>query len=352
MNPAGSTRSDRYWTPEEDRLLALMAAPELEDVQDVLLRRSEEAVRYRRKAVKGQLAAVLSYEEACLCYWWSQLRSPRTPLQWVRGDPLPVDVWSPGGAAHIVVVGESDLRDDGHRRIVAGAAQVDLIAAASSRLDVEVMVVNGTRAWDEQVRRGVRSLLGSSRLPNGLLKVPAAVRASAVLAVGPRGMNVRQLDLLPPGTGVIAVMVQSPGLDAQLRLWEAVRTVRTFRVEHLNSMDAACPVTWADVPYLPDDGRVTAATPDVAVRFAYAYAKRHQRLPRSATPEVDSLLGGRREGLGQGIVGRMVSHFQSLLTPYVGRDRGALTLDVGRWEDERVTIPVGNDPMREKAGLS
>ncbi|MCD0155816.1 hypothetical protein [Deinococcus sp. 6GRE01] len=350
VNPVREQRDNRYWTPEEEKLLSLITS---EGMREAVLRRSQHAIKSRVNLLfkSGRPSSELSEEQEVLCFQWSHIRALTTPMHWQWGQPVPEGVWSPGEGIHLIVVGDGDLTDAAHKRVVAGAAQVDLIAVASRRPGVEVAVINGTRAWNEQVRKGVRTLLKTPRLPNALLQEPEDVRAPVVVAVGPRGIEPRFVDLLPAGVGVIAVIPQSKQLNDILESWKEKRTVTVFQIPHLNATGAAAPLSWVDVRHLPDAGRVTAVKPETALRFAYGYARRYQRLPTSATPEVDALLDGRTTTPGKSIVDLLVKHFQKLLIPYTSEPRGRLILDVREWDDERAAQPPKMHPLNARAGL-
>lgn len=347
-NPEQVSRRDRYWTPEELRLLDLLKGKNRSRICTSILRRTPASIDKRSGLKTGASEdAKLTDRDAHLCYQWSQLRNTSTPLQWQWGERPEEDVWSPGTGLHVVLVGSGVLIDEAHKRIVAGAAQIDLIAEAGRRPGVEAVVIDDQPAWQEQVRRGLRTLMKTDRLPNNLLRCPTTVTAPVVLAVGPRGLRPRQYKLLPHGVGVVMVMVQNEALDRDLTEWKRhFDQVRVFPVPRLNASGATCGLTWADLPHLPDHGLVHAVTPEAAVRFAYAYALIHKCLPAPATSEVEALLLGQREVAAGTIVGQLIQRFQEELKQYRHKPRGTLKVDVQDWNDERsTTLPY---PIRAR----
>lgn len=317
--------------PEEDQLLLLTSFlgkdEEADEHREGLLARTSESVRLRYKQLlengdgKRPDTESLTLAQVKLCYQWRHLKAPREPMHWLQGDPVEPRAWEPApGDVHLIVVGDNEASQE-FRFILLGAAQVDLAASAALK-GVEVALMSDQATWRDHLRKGVNRTLAQrgAKAPRNFYRNPGQLRTNRALVLGPEGFLPEHLGHLPAQLSIVAVTVAPTDIDVTLMRQDPNRRVTRFNVTRLNETLLTLPLTWRDLAHLPPDGTVLTSMPDVAIRFADAYAHRHGRLPNMDDVTLRALLAPQSTAT---VVGLLMTHFQSLLRQHLTNGKKA-----------------------------
>lgn len=379
VDPPSVSRAGQRWTPEEERLLLLtmekgkdqkgketvLRQDGMDDSRIALLTRTVESLEERMLQLHGATfpKASLSEEECQLGYQWRHLKAAQEPMRWQQGDRLPRHAWEPGpGDVHLIVVGNDNM-DAKFRPLQLGAAQVDL-AASAIRQGVEIAMMDDRPTWHEHVRKGVNRTLRhlGTKAPRNSYRSPEQLRTTRVLALGPAGFTPAHLDRLPAHLGIIAVTVAPSQLEEAIETHDPARRVTRYHCPRLNETGMTLPITWRDLPHIPDEGTVSTYMTDVAIRFIDVYVRRSRRFPSIDDATLQVLLAPQDT---QTVVGLLVHHFQKSLRQWVqvyregpNRQISPLVIQleappddkVARWVNERARQTVVMEFSLMKSG--